>query len=233
MSRGKRSAGILAGAAIAAAAAAALLWSGSQMDRRLARAQQRSATLDLDGSAAALAEIAASLGGAGAWWGIVGGGGEGDVATRQAAVRYWQGDYAGLLADYADVAGGAAGVSPALRLLVANAAYRAGLASGDDRDRVLRSLDGAIDAYLGVLQESAGQRDAAYNYEYLVRLRADIASGADLPAAGQGQHGREGEAPEDAALEEIRIYVPVQRDVDPEFDEQPTLGAGGQIRKRG
>ena len=51
--------------------------------------------------------------------------------------------------------------------------------------------------------------------------------------AGQGQHGREGEAPEDAALEEVRIYVPVQRDVDPEFDEQPTLGAGGQIRKRG
>ena len=66
-----------------------------------------------------------------------------------------------------------------------------------------------------------------------MRLRADIASGADPPAAGQGQHGREGEAPEDAALEDIRIYVPVQRDVDPEFDEQPTLGAGGQIRKRG
>ena len=148
-------------------------------------------------------------------------------------MRYWQGDYAGLLADYADVAAGAGGASPALQFLVANAAYRAGLAAGDDRDRLLRSLDGAIDAYLGVLQEADGQRDAAYNYEYLVRLRADVASGADLPAADQGQHGREGEAPEDAALEEIRIYVPIQRDVDPEFDEQPTLGAGGQIRKRG
>ena len=230
MSRGKGSPGILAGAALVLAAAAALFWSGSQVDRRLARAQQQSATLDLDGSAAALADVAASLGGAGGWWRF---GGGGDVATRQAAVRYWQGDYAGLLADYADVAAGAADASPALQFLVANAAYRAGLAAGDDRDRLLRSLDGAIDAYLGVLQESAGQRDAAYNYEYLVRLRADVASGADLPAADQGQHGREGEAPEDAALEEIRIYVPVQRDVDPEFDEQPTLGAGGQIRKRG
>ncbi len=123
--------------------------------------------------------------------------------------------------------------SPALQFIVANAAYRAGLAAGDDRDRLLRALDGAIGAYLGVLQASDGQRDAAYNYEYLVRLRADVASGADLPAADQGQHGREGEAPEDAALEEIRIYVPVQREVDPEFDEQPTLGAGGEIRKRG
>ena len=230
MNRGKGSAGILAGAALMLAAAAALFWSGSQVDRRLARAQQQSATLDLDGSAAALADVAASLGGAGGWWRF---GGGGDLATRQAAVRYWQGDYAGLLADYADGAAGAADASPALQVLVANAAYRAGLAAGDDRDRLLRSLDGAIDAYLGVLQESAGQRDAAYNYEYLVRLRADVASGADLPAADQGQHGREGEAPEDAALEEIRIYVPVQRDVDPELDEQPTLGAGGQIRKRG
>ena len=231
MSEGKKSAGVLAGVAIAAAAAAALLWSGSQVDRRLARAQQQSATLDLDGSAATLAEMAAALDGPGAWWPF--GSRREAVATRRAAVRYWQGDYAGLLADYADVAAGAAGASPALQFLVANAAYRAGLASGDDRDRLLRSLDGAIDAYLGVLQESGGQRDAAYNYEYLVRLRADVASGAELPAAGQGQHGREGEAPEDAALEEIRIYVPVQRDVDPEFDEQPTLGAGGQIRKRG
>ena len=231
MTGNRKSAGVLAGAAVVLTVAAALLWSGSQVDRRLARAQQQSATLDLDGSAAALAEIAASLGESGAWWRF-GGGGDG-VAAREAAVRYWQGDYAGLLADYADVAGGAAGASPALQFLVANAAYRAGLASGADRDRVLRALDGAIDAYLGVLQESDGQRDAAYNYEYLVRLRADVASGADPPAAGQGQHGREGEAPEDAALEEIRIYVPVQREVDPEFDEQPTLGAGGQIRKRG
>ena len=228
-----KSAGILAGAAIVLAAAAAVLWSGSQVDRRLARAQQRSATLDLDGSAAALAEIAASFRGPAAWWRFGGGAGGDGVAARQAAVRYWQGDYAGLLADYADVAAGAGGASPALQFLIANAAYRAGLAAGDDRDRLLRSLDGAIDAYLGVLQESAGQRDAAYNYEYLVRLRADVASGADLPAADPGQHGREGEAPEDAALEEIRISVPIQRDVDPEFDEQPTLGAGGQIRKRG
>ncbi|MCE2514849.1 MAG: hypothetical protein J4F37_07545 [Acidobacteria bacterium] len=231
MSRGRKSLGVLAGAAVALAAAAALLWFGSQADRRLARAQQQSATLDLDGSAAALAEIAATLGGPAAWWSFAGGGD--GVATRQAAVRYWQGDYAGLLADYADVAAGAAGAGPELQLIVANAAYRAGLAAGEDRDRLLRSLDGAIDAYLGVLQASDGQRDAAYNYEYLVRLRADVASGADLPAADQGQHGREGEAPEDAALEEIRIYVPVQREVDPEFDEQPTLGAGGEIRKRG
>ncbi|MCY4658559.1 MAG: hypothetical protein OXF93_01920 [Acidobacteria bacterium] len=230
MRKGKKSLGILAGAAVALAAAAALLWSGSRMDRRLAHAQQRSATLDLDGSAAALADIAASLGGPAAGWGF---GGEDDVAARQAAVRYWQGDYAGLLADYADVAGGGGVASPALQFIVANAAYRAGLAAGDDRDRLLRALDGAIGAYLGVLQASDGQRDAAYNYEYLVRLRADVASGADLPAADQGQHGREGEAPEDAALEEIRIYVPVQREVDPEFDEQPTLGAGGEIRKRG
>ncbi len=226
-----RPAGLLAAVAVMLAASAALLWAGSRVDRRLARAQQQGATLDLAGSAATLAGIAASLDGPGAsWWPF--GGGADEVAAHQAAVRYWQGDYAGLLADYADAAGGG-GASPALQFLVANAAYRAGIAAGEDRDRLMRALDGAIDAYLGVLQESAGQRDVAYNYEYLVRLRADVASGADPPAAGQELHGREGEAPEDAVLEEIRIYVPVQREVDPEFDESPTLGAGGRIRKRG
>jgi hypothetical protein len=223
-------AGVLAGAAIVLAVVAALLWSGSRVDRRLARAEQQSATLDLDASSAALAEVAASLAGPGAWWSF---GGRGDaVATRRAAVRYWQGDYAGLLADYTDVAAGAE-ASPALQFLVANAAYRAGLAAGGDRDRLLRAFDGAIDAYLGVLQESTGQHDAAYNYEYLLRLRADLASGAEMPAPRRSQHGQEGEAPEDGELEEIEIYVPVQRDVDPEMDESPTLGAGDRIRKRG
>ena len=64
-------------------------------------------------------------------------------------------------------------------------------------------------------------------------MRADIASGADIPMTIQSPHGREGEAPEDSDLEDVKIYVPVQRDVDPEVDESPTLGAGDRIRKRG
>ena len=116
---------------------------------------------------------------------------------------------------------------------MANAAYRAGVNAEAEREEVLRAIDGAIGVYLGVLQESPDHHDAAYNYEYLIRLRADIAAGADIPMDSVNPNGREGQSPEDGALEEIKIYVPVQQDVDPEMDESPTLGAGQGIRKRG
>ena len=211
---------------IAAAVAAA-----GRLDRRLARAEQQIATFAFDDADAAYAELESSLGVAGALpWAF--GGSRADVETRRAALRYWRGEYAGLLADYADASPDVSR-NPALQFVLANAAARAALDPEADREQVLRALDGAIDVYLGVLQESPGHLDAAYNYEYLLRLRADIASGAEIPDPPRSQHGREGESPERGELEEMEIYVPVQRDVDPEMDESPTLGAGDRIRKRG
>ena len=212
---------------IAAAVAAA-----GRLDRRVARAEQQIATFAFDDAAAAYGELERSLDVAGTvpW---LFGGTRADVESRRAALRYWRGDYAGLLADYTDAASPDATGNLSLQFILANAAARAALDPDADREQVLRALDGAIDVYLGVLQESPGHLDAAYNYEYLLRLRADIASGAEIPAPRRSQHGREGEAPEDGELEEIEIYVPVQRDVDPEMDESPTLGAGERIRRRG
>ena len=212
---------------IAAAVAAA-----GRLDRRVARAEQQIATFAFDDAEAAYGALEQSLGAAGAvpW---VFGGARADVETRRAALRYWRGDYAGLLADYAGASSQDVTGNPPLQFILANAAARAALDPDADREQVLRALDGAVDVYLGVLQESPGHLDAAYNYEYLLRLRADLASGAAIPAPRRSQHGQEGEAPEDGELEEIEIYVPVQRDVDPEMDESPTLGAGDRIRKRG
>ena len=217
-------------AAVLGALAAAAAGAG-RFDRRLAGAERQLATLAFDDAEAAYAEAARALDAAGAG-GWLFGGARADVETRRAALRYWRGDWAGLLADYADASPAATG-NLSLQFVLANAAARAALDPDADREQALRALDGAIDVYLGVIQESPDHADAAYNYEYLLRVRAHVASGADLPAPPQGRHGREGEAPEDGALEEIEIYVPVQRDVDPEMDESPTLGAGERIRKRG
>ena len=153
--------------------------------------------------------------------------------ARRATIRYWQADYASLLADFSDVASAEGAENLSLQLVIANAAYRVGFTAPVERVQLLGALDSAIGAYLGVLQDSPGHRDAAYNYEYLLRLRADVAAGAELPRSRQSLHGQEGESPEDAQLEDIKIYVPVQREVDPEMDEAPTIGAGGRIRRRG
>ena len=213
--------------AVAAAVAAA-----GRLDRRVAQTEQQIATFAFDDAEAAYGELERSLDVTGAvpW---LFGGTRADVEARQAALRYWRGDYAGLLADYTDATAPDVTGNLSLQFILANAAARAALDPEADREQVLRALDGAIDVYLGVLQESPSHLDAAYNYEYLLRLRADLASGAEMPAPRRSRHGREGEAPEDGELEEIEIYVPVQRDVDPEMDESPTLGAGERIRRRG
>ena len=194
------------------------------------------ATLDLRAPASAYAGLLEDLDAAGPLAGLLGAA-RADMETRRAAVRYWQGDYAGLLEDYAGGNAGAAGGNVALQFIVANAATRAAIATLDpaseDRQGMLRALDGAIDVYLGVLQQSPDHLDAAYNYEYLLRLRADLASGAEISIIPNSQLGQEGEAPEDTEMEEIQIYVPVQEEVDPEIDESPTLGAGQRIRRRG
>lgn len=227
----KTLAGYLA-AALILAGVAALLAAAGRFDRRLAHAEQQFATFAFDDAETAYAELEGAPGVAGAV-GWLFGPSRDDVEARRAAVRYWRGDHAGLLADHAGASGPGAAANLPLQFVLANAAARAALDPAADREQVLQALDGAIDVYRGVLQESPGHLDAAWNYEYLLRLRADLASGAELPVPQRSQHGQEGESPEAGELEEIEIYVPVQRDVDPEMDESPTLGAGDRIRKRG
>ncbi len=221
----------LIAAAVLGGLATAVL-TASRIDRRVARAQQQLATLELEDPETTYAELAAYLDFAETMPWLFGET-RADVTARRVALRYWRGEYAGILADYADTSAPEMVRNVPLQFIVANAAYRAALNPDVEREQILRALDGAIAIYLGVLQESPDHLDAAYNYEYSLRLRADIASGAEIPMSAQNPHGQEGEAPEDLDLEEIKIYVPVQRDVDPEVDDSPTFGAGGRIRRRG
>jgi len=221
---------LLVAIALGGVAAAAL--AASRIDRQVARAQQQLATLELEAPEATFAELASYLDFAESvpW---LFGETRAELSARRVTLRYWRGEYAEILADYGERAVPEVAKNLPLQAILANAAYRASFDPDAEREQILQTLGSAISFYLGVLQQSSDYHDAAYNYEYLVRLRADIASGAEIPSTNPNPHGREGEAPEDSHLEDTKIYVPVQRDVDPEIDESPTLGAGGRIRKRG
>ena len=208
------------------------LFVASGIDQRVARAQQQISTIELVRPESAYADLESYLAVADLLPWLFGDT-RAAVTARRAALRYWRGEYTGLLTDYSDSTDLEMSGNLELQFVLANAAYRAGLERRSDTAGALQALDGAIGVYLGVLQDSPDHQDAAYNYEYLLRLRADIASGGEIPVSTQTPHGLEGEAPEDSDREEIKIYVPVQRDVDPEMDESPTLGAGGRIQKRG
>ena len=217
---------LLAGAALA-------LLGGSRLERRLAAADRALATLDLDGAAAGYDRVAASLAfTARVPWLL--GGLRDTVAVKQAAVRYWRGDYLPIVTFYDSPDSPSIAGNVDLQLLVANARYRAAQRPDASREMALGALDRAIGVYRRLLEGNDGHPDAAFNYEVMVRLRGRIAAGGPLPdVRPPSVPGNEGEDPEEADMEDIQIYVPRDRLVEPEETEDPTIGEGASIRRRG
>ena len=212
---------------------AGLVLAGGLMQRRLGSAQQALSTGNLATSAGAYADVERSL----AFTEMVPGllrGTRDEVLGRQTAIRYWRGDFAGLVADYVDVSRPDVRDIRDLQLVVANAAYRAAQEITDDRAAALSGLDRAIVVYQQVVQNTNGDADAAFNYEYLVRLRKAILVGAEIPARPPlNSLGMEGEQPEEMEWDDYKIYVPYELEEEGVETEDPTMGGDPPIRRRG
>ena len=219
--------------ALLLAAAALALLSGSRLERRLAAADRALATLDLAGAAAGYDSVAASLAPTARVPWLLGGLRD-TVAVKQAAVRYWRGDYLPIVTFYDSPDSPSIAGNVDLQLLVANARYRAGQRPDASRDMALGALDRAIGVYRRVLEGNDANADAAFNYELAVRLRSRIAAGDAVPEVRRPSvPGNEGTEPEEADMEDIQIYVPRDRFVEPEETEDPTIGESAPIRRRG
>ena len=123
-----------------------------------------------------------------------------------------------------------------LQLILANAYVRNGEATAnDDRRVLLGELDRAINIHLQVLQHTDGDRHAAFNYEYLVRLRNNLAAGAEVQGRGpRTPLGRPGnnEEMDMEDINEMKVYVPTDM-LDREASDEPTLGSDAPLRRRG
>src|SRR5689334_14611832 len=126
------------------------------------------------------------------------------VRGEQAQTRYWLGQY-GLLGPARDAAGVLTETDPELLRLAAHAQYRAAQGTPDGA----RRLDDVAKAYAEVLRANPGDKNAAWNYEFVVRLRSMLAQAkgavplppgpdrqlaGDLPA-GNTIHGQAGAPP--------------------------------------
>jgi len=162
-----------------------------------------------------------------------------DVRARQAALAYWRGDYAALApAARTDPVSDVAADNIHLQLLVANALFRQGQRQAKDRAAILRMLDASIAAYRTVLGNGRDPADApyveraAYNYEYVVRLRDEFLKGRrkTLPESDEeGNLGFEG-ALEGAEFEqEFRLYVPLEK----EERENTAPGQTAPVQRKG
>lgn len=218
------------GAVVLTVLGAACLAAG-MMERRMAAAQQEVAALDYDGPETVFTELEPyyQYGSSLPW---IGTGPVDDIRTRRAALQYWQGQYSLLAAQQGDQPDAAAGDNNVeLQLIRANAVYRVNQAQAKDQATALKALDAGIEAYANVLRNDEWSQTAAYNYEYLVRLRAQVSTGRGkmtLSADGQeGQFGAGGKPPEDGSTPEFKIYVPI------EPEEAGKAGKSGPIERKG
>jgi hypothetical protein len=134
------------------------------------------------------------------------------IRMREAVLQYWQRRYTVLAPRQAAAA--AAEVEPPvdLQLVFANAVYRAGQARVKNRDTAIEALDEAVSGYANVLRNTTWHPDAAFNYEFAIRLRDEVAKGRRATPAQTGQPeetelGLRG-GPSAASKEQFEIYIP-------------------------
>jgi len=155
-----------------------------------------------------------------------------EVRLQRASANYWQGNYAALAAQPAST-GAAPEEDPALLFLSANAAYRNAVKQNRTAQTLARSLDEVLKGYAAVLKENPASDDAAYNYEYVVRLRTALTAGrgGTVPAPRQtNMQGEQGEPPKGSRQSDFNVIVPLRPE---ERQEQMDPGAGAEFKRKG
>ncbi len=207
--------------------------------REVARAEEALALSDLVAADAIYARLDKTVAAAGVPW--VFDAARADLRLRRSRVAYWQGNYAAILQETAAAEEQGRSVSPALRFIRANARFR--LAAGErDREKVIQALGECIRDYAKIVEADPTFTAAAFNYEYLLRMRSDVAAGSRpvhpgrlgsrQPDPGQGMHGEEGSEPKAKEGPRMKVIVPKEGDEDPQKrGQEPSRGAA--TKKRG
>lgn len=202
----------------------------SRVERQVADAQESVATLRYDGVDESLENVERyfEYGSRLPW---VGNGPLNAVRARRAASQYWQRQYGAIVPEQGDPVGVIAADNIELQFVVANAVYRTSRAKAKDRDTYLQALKTGIDAYLIVLRNATGHETAAYNYEYLARLRDDVEKRRGTPDLSEddegGPLGEEGGLPQQGPLRQFKILIPL------ESDEMGDPGKGEVVERKG
>jgi hypothetical protein len=203
------------------------------LERRIAHAQEQVAAERYDEALTAFNEVEPYLQYASRLpW--IGNGPVNDIRARRAALQYWLRQYSELAPEETNPVVAVASDNIDLQLVVADAVYRAGQARAKDRQSAMQTVDAGIEAYLIVLKNASRHERAAYNYEYLVRLKHDIGnSRGKLDISGvevHGPFGRSGHTPDESTPGEFKILVPLEA---PERDKGAEAGKAAPLKRKG
>lgn len=138
------------------------------------------------------------------------------VREHRAAAQYWEAT---------DVA---TDRDPVVVFVVANSAYRAAQRERD-RQSMARRLDDVMKQYAEVLKNDPENADAAYNYEFVARLKKNVAKPRETAAAlaakgpsgppaegelpvGPTIHGQPGAPPKGVDMGQFKVIMPMRPD---------------------
>jgi hypothetical protein len=150
-----------------------------------------------------------------------------EIRARKAAVQYWQRQYDAVLPAGAEPVAAVDDANVELQLVVANAEYRVKQTQFADKQATIKALEEAAAGYLTVLKSNTWHPDAAFNYEYMIRLRDEAAKGRQPPPPKKNEEDAdlgEAGAPTPATSQEgFQIYVPLEQG-----EKNPSGGEAGK-----
>ena len=188
--------------AVALLAVGAILWRAGELEHRVAAAERDLVMLHYEEAGRAAAQSPGRLAN------LMPGTGRTvtDAKSLETTSAYWRGDY-DTVASNQDA-----------KLLAANAAYRTLRKQGGTWQTVVGRMDSVVKSYAEILREQPDNLEAAFNYEYAVRLRAVITA-RKQPVAPVGEggslltiHGFEGAPPEESDMKKFKMIVPMRPD---------------------
>ena len=199
----------------------------ASLEGHMADAQQRLATLQYDAAKDSLDE-AAKYADHARWVPWLGRDDRQEIRARTAALQYWKKDYVELVPAQAEPVAAVGDDNVELQLVVANAAYRLGQGRSKDKAATMKALEEAAAGYLTVLKNNTWHTEAAFNYEYIVRLRDELAKGKQppQPPKDQSEESDNGEsgAPSPATTSKgFQIYIPLEQG-----EKNPSGGEAGK-----
>jgi hypothetical protein len=200
------------------------------LDRRVAAAEEQAAAGSFEEpekvftSAERFYQYAASVP-------LIGNGPHDELRTERLGLLYRQRRYAEIVRDDPPTSDGFAASDARVQMLVMNAIFRDRLSRAKDPDDAVAALGTAIEGYASILRAVSRSEDAAHNYEYLTKLRADVQKRRRLPPVKppdpDGLRGRDGSAVEGGPA---KVYVPM--DFQERTKETPQNG-DRPMKKRG
>ena|SRR5438477_6563607 len=155
-----------------------------------------------------------------------------DVRTRRAQLKYWQGQYAAISSPQPE-SGNTASENIGLQMVVATAGYRAGRLQAKDKPATIQAVEAGMQAYLGVLKSTTRNEDAAYNYEYLARLKDELLEGKAnfrLVKAQMDPNGMSGSLMSRGDGAKFKTRIPLQNE---ERDKAAGAGKIPPAKKKG